>query len=441
MEVTLQQILSARENRVRRQKELLSQFHKPLISFSMNIPGPVKNSPLIQRAFREGLESLEAALPENAVVHREILIEDTGCQALMAADLSPLELKTITTEIEDTHGLGRLFDMDVLDISLQKLDRDLVGGKRRDCIVCGAPGRGCASRRIHSVPQLQQATGEIMIRYFRENDPCRIGRMAVQALLDEVQTTPKPGLVDRNNTGSHGDMDADTFRRSALALEGYFRECAKIGMDTSGEIPRETFLKLRAAGILAEETMYRATNGVNTHKGAIFTLGLLCGAAGRLWRPHWEWDENALLSEISAMTREEMESDWQKGGQSAGMQLFERYGIRGIRGEAALGMPSVRNIGLPQYRKSQSEGMSPNDAGVRTLLALIAQVEDTNMIRRGGRETAKKAAEMAAQVLEAENWRSRTENLDAWFIQHNLSPGGCADLLAAVYFLVGLTNN
>ncbi len=437
MEVTLQQMLEAREARAFRQFQLNREYQRPLISFSMNIPGPVKNSPLIARGFRSGCEKLEAALP---ILRQEKAEAVTGCEAIYVVDMTAQEAKAITTKIEDIHPLGRLFDMDVLDESLNKLDRDVVGGGDRNCIVCGAPGRGCASRRVHSVAELQTATKSILRQYFAKADAERIGALAVRSLLDEVETTPKPGLVDRRNSGSHRDMDIHTFRLSAAALKSYFRDCVRIGMDTAEESPAETFRQLRAAGLQAEQVMYEATKGVNTHKGAIFTLGILCGAAGRLWDPAVKWEEAAFFPEISAMTRDAMEADWKKGGNTVGYRLYAQNGIRGIRGEAADGLPSVEKIGLPVYRACLERGMDPNEAGVRTLLNLIARVEDTNMIARGGLDGAKEGREAVCRLLEGEYTFKDVEELDDWFIQRRLSPGGCADLLACVYFLFGLKN-
>ena len=435
MEVTLAQMLEAREQRAFRQFQLSREYGKPIVSFSMNIPGPVKTSPLIRRGFYEGCALLDRHLSGERVLHREFTEAVTGCEAIYVVDLEPLDVKTITTSIEDTHGLGRLFDMDVIDAALCKLDREAVGGGDRNCLVCGAPGRGCASRRIHSVAELQNATNAILTGYFRERDRVRIGDLAVQSLLDEVCTTPKPGLVDRRNSGSHADMDIAAFRASAGALRGYFRDCARTGMETAGENPEETFHRLRRLGLLAERDMYAATGGVNTHKGAIFTMGILCGAAGRLWKPEGTWEPEVLFREVSAMTAAAVEADFHRGGDTVGQRLYAGHGIRGIRGEVAQGLPSVANIGLPAYRGFRNAGMEQNEAGVRTLLTLIASVEDTNMIARGGIPGAKAGAEKCAALLAGAFTLADVETLDDWFIRENLSPGGCADLLAAVYFV------
>lgn len=440
MEVTLLQMLEAREERAARQVRMNRTFGKPLVSFSMNIAGPVKDSPLIRRGFEAGCDILEDSLPAGTVLRIEKKYAETGCEAMYAVDLDPRQIKAITAKIEDTHGLGRLFDMDVLDEMLCKLDRDLVGGDERRCLVCGAVGRGCASRRVHPVAQLQKVTGEMLTRYFREKDACSIGDRAVDSLLEEVNTTPKPGLVDLRNNGSHRDMNVNTFYASAEALRPYFRRCAQIGQETASDSTDETFRCLRAAGLDAEQAMYAATKGVNTHKGAIFTIGILCGAAGRLWKAEEGWDLNAVLQEVSAMTKGTMESDFRRGGDTVGHRLYQSCGIRGIRGEVASGLPSVSGIGLPAFRAAMDHCYDRNLAGVTALLHLIARVEDTNMISRGGIQGAKAGAEKAALLLNKEITLAEVEALDDWFIQRNLSPGGCADLLAAVYFLDKLTS-
>lgn len=440
MEVTLEQMLAAREERAFRQFSLARKWGLPLISFSMNIPGPVKDSPLIRRGFDAGCAALDHRLPKNVIKHREIIPAVTGCEAVYVLDMEPIRVKSITTSIEDNHGLGRLFDMDVISPDLNKLDREAVGGKSRDCIVCGAPGRGCASRRVHSVAELQDATKGILTQQFMAEDADQIGAWAVQSLLDEVCTTPKPGLVDRRNSGSHRDMDIFTFMASAAALGPYFRRCAHIGQVTAKEAPDHTFSLLRTAGLRAEQDMYAATGGVNTHKGAIFTIGILCGAAGRLWKPEGGWNTEELFREVSAMTASAMAEDLRHAcADTVGQRLYTQRGIRGIRGEVALGLPSAANIGLPVYRSCLEQGMEPNTAGAITLLHLIARVEDTNMISRGGLEGAKAGAEKAAAFLESGPTLEQIAVLDDWFVQRNLSPGGCADLLAAVYFIHHLT--
>lgn len=439
-EVTLMQMLVARENRVFLQNTLLDTWHKPVISFTMNIPGPVKYTALISRSFHWGLSALQSRLPKGAVLEQRVMEETTGCTALLAVDMTAGDAKRICVGIEECCPMGRLFDMDVLTEDGEKLDREHFGGSSRNCIVCHQPGRGCASRRVHSIEELQGTANQLMESHFRELDAEKIGTLAVKALLDEVCTSPKPGLVDRDNSGSHQDMDLFTFLASAASLTPYYIRCAAIGMETADSSPEATFSELRKAGLLAEQTMWEATGGINTHKGAIFTMGLLCGAAGRLHRPEWGYEDAALCREVAAMTTSAMEADLRDPGHNtAGEYLYVNHGIRGVRGEAARGLPSVLRVGLPAFRRGLSRELSRNDAGVYTLLALISQVEDTNLLHRGGAEKASRASNYCKTILE--NFViSEVRELDGWFVRENLSPGGCADLLAAVYFLFDLCN-
>ena len=424
MEVSLFDILNAREARVRQQQQLLAAHRAPLLCFTMNIAGPVKTTPLIRRGFEEGLKQLDKQLPQENVLFREVQVLPTGCEAFFAVDLPARELKMLCTAIEEQHPLGRLFDMDVIDTDGRKLERQA----QRGCIVCGKPGRSCAASRAHSAEQLQAVTTQLLRRYFFPSD---IADAAVQSLIDEVRTTPKPGLVDRRNNGSHKDMDLPLFEASANALRSYFEECVRIGQHTAQQPPEETFPLLRAAGMEAEETMLQVTGGVNTHKGAIYTLGLLCGSIGRLGCTHTD----AILAECRAMVGSSVTADFAAAtGKTAGERLYLQHGIRGIRGEAADGFPSVKNIGLPHFRQALADGLSHNDAGVLTLLHLIAQVEDTNLYHRGGRDGAQWAAEEAKALLPRPG-KEQIAQLDDAFIARNLSPGGCADLLAATYFL------
>ena len=186
--------------------------------------------------------------------------------------------------------------------------------------------------------------------------------------------------------------------------------------------------------------MLRATGGVNTHKGAIFSMGILCGALGRLEREQWR-DPNAVLSECAAMTKGLVIEDYvnltPETAKTTGQKLYLQYGITGVRGQAEDGFPAVLNVGLPKLEAALAAGKSINEAGCAALLAMLAETVDTNMIHRGGYELAKETSEKLKAFLEKEPFPSKEtlEALDAEFIEKNLSPGGTADLLALTYML------
>lgn len=441
--VTLMEMLGAREARAMRQQQLLEEYHLPVISFCLNIAGPVKNSPVLRRAFREGLERLACALLAGRldVVHREEVDQPTGCEALWVVRGDGRAVKELCVELEDRDALGRLFDLDVLDPVSGKWDRTQLGQPPRKCLVCGKEGKGCASRRLHTVEELQGATQAILENYFSQKDQQALGALAAKALLYEVCTTPKPGLVDRKNNGSHRDMDVFTFLDSTAALLPYFEEAVRLGMETRDLPPQETFRRLRQAGAAGERAMFRATGGVNTHKGAVFTLGTVCAAAGRLWTAEgFSKDLDAALALCGEMSAQAVQKDFEairrKGAHTTGQRLYLEHGLEGIRGELSRGLPAVTQIGLPTLRRRLEAGDSLEQAGVQVLLALMAQVVDTNLIARGGLEGQQWAMEQTKNLPQGRAaTRQETEELDRALIERNLSPGGCADLLAITYFL------
>lgn len=437
--VTLEQMLSTREARQARLTAAL--VRAPLVSFTMNIAGPEKNSPLIRRGFLVGCKRLENAFAAHgiALTLLEQTDEITGCEVLYAAGGCALTAKALCAACEDADELGRLFDMDVIDRDGRRLTRGELGLRERGCLVCGAPGRACAARRVHSVEELQRETTRRLHDFFRETDRKSVADLAVQSLLDEVRVTPKPGLVDRGNNGSHTDMDLALFEKSAAALASYWDECVSIGMDSAALAPEETFIRLRRAGLTAERRMLEATGGINTHKGAIFLLGILCGAVGRLWNAEKPCrDAEKLCAECASMTAVPLGDELAHlAPNTAGARFYANYGMRGARGEIMDGLPGVCDIALPVLKDAVAHGCEREHAAAVALLHLIARETDTNMVKRGGVDGAAWGAQKARDLLKNTQSPSAREiaALDAEFIEKNLSPGGCADLLALTLFL------
>lgn len=442
MEVTLLEMLDARERRAFRQQALLEQYHSTLICFTMNIAGPIKNNPLILRGFQLGKRLLKERLDAWNIkpVYYEEINQITGNEAFYVLEAEPLTIKKITSQVEDGSGLGRLFDMDVLKADGQKVDREELGLPPRRCLVCGKPAKECSRSRAHSVAQLQSCTTRILAEAIEEADAKDAARLAVRALLYEVCTTPKPGLVDRANSGSHKDMDIFTFMDSACSLYPYFETCARLGKQTADLPAAHTFLRLRPAGQKAEADMFSATKGVNTHKGAIFSMGILCAALGRLPRDQWKIPER-LLKECAAMTQGLTASDFagltKETAVTVGQKLYLQHQITGIRGQVEAGLPAVQNAGLPVLKEGLARGLSINDAGCAALLALMASATDTNLIARSDLATQQKIVERIKELLSQYPYPDKPmlEQLDQEFMEKNLSPGGSADLLAICYFL------
>jgi triphosphoribosyl-dephospho-CoA synthase len=263
---------------------------------------------------------------------------------------------------------------------------------------------------------------------------------AVLALLHELATWPKPGLVSHIDSGSHTDMDAAMMQSSAYSLRPFFAELAMAGREGAD------MGRLRTVGLRAEAAMLAATAGVNTHRGAIFGLGLLCAAAGAVAEISAEGAAVAPVR-LGQVVVQGWATDIQRGPIplfSHGAAALRRYGAGGARAEAAGGFRSVYEVGWPALRQGRS--LQPNDPGappVQACFALIAAVHDTNLLHRGGADGMRYAGEAAASFLleggvGASDWRARAAGVHAAFVARRLSPGGCADLLAMTLFVDAL---
>lgn len=502
--VTVADMLDARDRRAERQKRFL-ETSPVLICLTMNIPGPIKASTEILAAFREGVRHVQSAVGARPILYEAF----TGPEAYVPLNADAEAVKREMCRIEDEEPLGRLFDLDVLTGNGEKHGRSALGFSPRSCLLCGKPAFACARSRAHSVSELSGEVSRRIDEWRRATLPERISEAAVRALIREAETTPKPGLVDRRNNGSHPDMSLEMLLRSARSLKPYFRECARAGMKLE---EADAFPTLRVLGMEAEKTMLNATGGVNAHKGAIFSLGLLTASAAACLRS-FEADAEKICARAGRMAAPHMEAHFRslraETAYSFGDRLFLATGLRGARGEAADGFPSVLRIALPaldadmlgspmkkretagsfttsgypeemrgtvenaaafenpaEMRKTIEDSVtSDTDAaestvetkernemhgadmqtsteidaeelsGAYALLRLAVEMDDTTLIRRGGRSRAEAAKREIRALLDSGLTREKVETLDDQFIRENLTIGGCADLLACAYFL------
>lgn len=404
-EITLQEVLCARDLRAASQRRLLAAYGLPLLGFTMNIAGPVKRSRLGDFAFWEGLEALRRQLG-GRVLHQEVTDRRTGLEALLVCSLPAEELKALAMDLESGSPAGRLCDMDVIAPDGGKLSRPAP----RTCLVCGGPAAPCARSRAHGLPAVQEAAQALLEDFAAQ----RLAELAVQALLEEVDQTPKPGLVDRNNRGAHRDMDRDLFHRSARSLLPYFRRAVTLGLERA-----DCMGSLQKAGLAAERVMLAETGGVNTHRGAVYAFGLILAAMGsRLARGGDVFAGAAALAE----------SGLPPAAGSHGQQARQRYGAPGARGEALAGFPHARHAWAALARPGGRDA---------ALLTLLAEVEDTNLLHRGGPEGLALVQSRARSILAASPpaYGEGLLDLDRACIARNLSPGGSADLLALALFL------
>lgn len=309
----------------------------------------------------------------------------------------------------------------------------------------------------------------------------RIGWQVRNALLGEVYATPKPGLVDRRDTGAHRDMNYETFLASTEAITPFMVRMFAEGMDATaaGRTPEEVFQAIRGIGLEAEQAMYAATDGVNTHKGMIFTMGIVLAAAGILYARDGYGTVDAILDMARQMTARSMAEDFRKmlehPPKTHGERLFRTYGERGIRGQAMEGFPILRDTAVPWLRRFQNictdaelqrdiaaqatlrRGLLQdtgsmhaehfeNAVHVSTLIAIMSVLNDTNVFIRSSYEDmcwlqAESSTILGMGAMFTEEGVRAIEALNMACIEKNISPGGAADILAVAILLLKLTED
>lgn len=259
--------------------------------------------------------------------------------------------------------------------------------------------------------------------------------IAVDALMAEANLTPKPALVDGRGPGAHKDLTLELLFRSAQSLQPWFCEMAAVSQEA---YPCQNLREVLAAiGRRGEEAMYAATGGCNAHKGAIWALGLLiAGAAISQVR-----NARAITHTASLIAR--FPDSKQIPQITNGVSAAAKFGVRGARGEACEGFPHVLRIGLPMLQEARRQGLPEHVARLDTLLAIMAELDDTCLLHRAGMTgliTAKRGARMvlAAGGTSTARGREAFQHLDTALLEQNASPGGSADLLAATLFLDSL---
>lgn len=429
-------VLDSREERVKRQERMRLEYSQTVISFTMNIPGEIKSSAAIKRAFLDGLEELAKRLGGALGEIDAIADDDTGPSAILSVAMDASEAKKIAFDIEERLPLGRLYDVDVIGKGGERLSRS----EPRGCIICGRKGKTCAASRAHPAEELWQKTLTTIYNYYKKRDPERIGAYARDSLVYEALLSPKPGLVDPISSGAHEDMTIEHLKASAEALLPYFTECVRLGMEACREVEPTAFSKLRELGLRAEGDMLRATGGVNTHKGAVYSMGIMLFTIGRCWTPGEPIaDPCRLFDECKAFVGDAATRDLEAIDRStAGGRAYLDHGIRGIRGEVIEGFPTLREISLPLFEQMIEAGESEDAAALNTLILLISKVDDTCLYNRGGIDGIRYAKERASEVLALGVTEEIVRQMDDDFTRLRLSPGGSADLLALTYLIYKL---
>lgn len=453
-QVNFQDVLEAKEKRAAFQRQLREEYHAPLMSITVNMPGSVKYNEdtvgLVYRVLDKVRPLIEAAgviLLEERFYHLS-----AGPTAILAFQGEAEIVKAIGISLEDSLPYGRLVDIDVFDDQGRQLSRGGLGIEQRKCFICSQMAVDCMRAGRHTHEETMAAARKLIELYRAEQVKVWSGAVeiiaqtALEAMMAEVACTPAPGLVDRHNSGAHQDMDFFSFILSSSAISPAMYQCAAAGWEHRGE-PEGVLAVLRTIGSEAETKMFAATRGVNTQKGLLFLMGVMTAATAMVLRKHGSSSMDQILTAAAGICRGIVErelSALRNAGPekklTAGERLYLNHGITGIRGEVEAGLPVIAACGIPALKQALGAGLSLNDSLVHALMALITETQDTTILNRHDismlvyvRQEAQAAIDAGGMLTE--QGRIRILELDELFISKNISPGGSADLLAVTYFL------
>lgn len=261
----------------------------------------------------------------------------------------------------------------------------------------------------------------------------QLAQHATDCLIEEVNLTPKPGLVDRRGSGAHRDLSLLLMERSARSLTPTFYALAQQCWQRPADIAlRETVGRLGREG---ERQMMAATDGVNTHRGAIWALGLLVSAAAMQGGVASSTQLCANAAELARLPDRHAPKNFSKG-----LRAVHRFQVPGAREEAQQGFPHITQLALPQLWRSREAGANETEARLDALMAILTSLSDTCVLNRAGMPgllTLQRGAQSVLQVggVAQAAGRQALQQLDSAMLALNASPGGAADLLAATLFI------
>ena len=448
-------ILKNRDRRVKIQRELLTNSPtKTVLTAKLNIPGPLKNNEDIKYFFEKQLKYFEEQMLINQftfVKKEEWLDGLTGPERfyLITGDFE--RVKHCAILFEDSTQSRRLFDLDVLVSdtgNIRSISRTELSRNPRKCLICNLPAKECGRSRRHQISDLQIKVNKLILdanhqEYLSEISN-QLADLGIEALINEVSAWPKPGLVDPVEHGAHPDMDYFLFVKSSISMRPYLKKCALAGLNFDNHFPLfELFNEIREFGKVAESEMLKVTAGINTHKGAIFSLGIVTAAVGFNLQYHQLNNENlqhTIKKMLVNLINEDLKNKKNDGqSQTAGIQQYQEYGLGGVRSEAAAGYPVVFDYGLPAFNSYQD--LNLNDRLVMTLMVIARYTTDSTLIKRASSpeiivwKNRQLDDFFVKGGISEKKGRDFILKLQATFSENKLSLGGCADLLIITVFI------
>ncbi len=410
-------ILEAREQRIKYIYEVIDKYNKFVVVIKSNICGNNKNP-----YYTKFLKTFFYTKVCNRfdIFNSELVASDDGDYYLLV--INDCDLKRVKDDLIalENSKLGRLIDLDLYCDKSKSVSRSDFGLSPRKCIICGSDTAICSRCQAHQVDEVIKQFETI----FKEELVKIVIDVAYQAIIDEVSAHPKFGLVTNCSNGKHEDMDYQLFIKSATAIKPFLEEYAKVGF----KIDESSFATLRAIGKQAEQAMFTATNGVNTHKGVIFLLGFLLPA---ITRKVFYGDD--LQNTIKFLAKDIYNDFEEIDKPTFGINAYHQYQITGIRGQVSEGMELTFNI----YEKYCDYDID-NATVLKILLSSMSKLDDTVILHRKDISYLEHTKTIAKQilVLDEQEQQLEIERYTKQFIDDGVSPGGSADITITVLILI-----
>ncbi len=443
MSKELHKILQAREERAQKRSEIAAAS-KASVSLSLNIPSYPKHNQLCRDVFPWIVEELKIHLLAHRVElgAEDLITDEAGLLYLAVLEESDdlKSVKEITEDFESKHAVSRILDVDVYDESA----RPVSSGKKKPCIICQDKAAvECMRERKHDYQELRANIFEILQdykdQYLAMEVSEKLSEICSRALLYEVSLSPKPGLVDFYDSGAHTDMNYYSFLKSTAALAPLWKDFALAAWKEDAELSR-ALSEIRVLGLKAEQRMFAATRNVNTQKGLIFLLGISVYTVSHLLKNHQELNVQNIRNCIRAICKDLVNAELvasSKKQSSHGEKTFQKYGVKGAgaRYEAQEGFPVVFETALPFLEKQEKLDFQDKEVMEnilsQTLLNIIANTNDSNVLYRKGTEIAEELKKLASEaLLNKDNYNK----LALFCGEQQISPGGSADMLAVTLF-------
>lgn len=439
------EFLLDRDKRVDYQEDLLKENKdKTLVTIRINYPGIEKSNYITDDIVNIIYKDIVTYYGE-IITFKQKYKNKEGIVAHFLFKLDFIDVKQEMINIEEEHILGRCVDIDVYTVKNDEvigISRSQLHKNPRKCFICDLNAKICSRSQTHTINDIKKYFEQVYKQY-KDNEKLidklsyKVSQLGLKAMISEVSTYPSFGLVSPISSGSHKDMNYYTFLNSAMAITPYLKEMFMIGY--SYHLPKYIFDAIRNIGKECEKEMFKATNNINTHKGMIFLMGICMASIGKaLYHDAEFFHIQDIIKSMVKNILDDFKDINTKKTLTHGEKLYLEHRFTGIRGQVKDGLSVIFEYIINKYNDSQ---LKENDLYTQILIELMSKVEDSTIVYRHDIQTLRKVQFDARELLKlggmlTKEGKKKCYDLEKLYIKKNISPGGCADLLAISILLL-----